>query len=54
MVYFLSAVAGAFFISALMIGGVFRDECDGVALLLEGGTIICGVVFLSLARSIGG
>ena len=54
MIYFLSAMSGAFFFSALLIGALFWDEANGRALLMEGGAIIAGVIFLSLAKSIGG
>jgi hypothetical protein len=47
-------MSGAFFFSALLIGALFWDEANGRALLMEGGAIIAGVIFLSLAKSIGG
>lgn len=54
MIYFLSALAGAFLMSVLFIAAVCWDECDGQMLLLEGFLIISGVIVLSIARSIGG
>lgn len=54
MIYFLSAMAGAFFLIALLIAALLWDEADVHALLMEGGAIIAGVIFLSLAKSIGG
>lgn len=47
-------MAVAFFISALLIAAIFWDESDVHALLIEGGAIIAGVIFLSLVESIGG
>lgn len=54
MIYFLSALAGAFFMSALLIVALSWDESDGRVFLMEGAAIIAGVIFLSLAKSIGG
>lgn len=54
MIYFLSAMAGAFFLTALLIGALFWDESNVHVLLMEGGAIIAGVIFISLAKSIGG
>lgn len=54
MIYFLSALAGAFFAAATLIVAVFWDDCDGKVLVLEAGAVIGGIVFLSLAMNIGG
>lgn len=54
MIYFLSALAGAFFMAASVIVAAFWDECDGRVLLMEASTAIGGVLFLLLAMSIGG
>lgn len=54
MIYFLSALAGAFFMAAAVIVAVCWDVCDGKVLLMEASTVIGGIVFLLLAMNIGG
>lgn len=54
MIYFLSALAGAFFMAAALIVAVCWDDCDGKVLVMEASAVIGGVVFLLLAKNIGG
>ena len=54
MVIFLSAIAGALLLGAVLISALSWDEVSGKGLILEGGSIFCAVVLLSIARDIGG
>ena len=56
MIYFFSALAGAFFMIALLIVALcwVDGQIEAHGLLLEAGSIIGGFIFLSLAMSIGG
>lgn len=56
MIYFFSALAGAFFMSALLIVAVcWADgQIETHGLLLEAVAIIGGFIFLSLAMRVGG
>ena len=54
MIYFLSAMSGALFLGALLIGIVALDYETWPMLLMEGIAIAVGIVLLLLAKNIGG